>query len=95
MTNTVAPIPVGTPAPEAPAAPQRVEDVGEPEAASEPQRYPEDTANLEFEWGTLFDSVALGISYVWLCCGVLLLLGLPLLLAVLWLRSKQRREPDE
>jgi cytoskeletal protein RodZ len=66
-----------------------------PEAtAVESGRYPEDPT-LKFDWGVLFDSVALGISYVWLCCGVLLLVSIPVLFVILWVVSKRRQEQEE
>jgi hypothetical protein len=38
----------------------------------------------------LVDSLALGLSYAWLCCGVIVLLGLAALFAVLWAASRRR-----
>jgi hypothetical protein len=43
----------------------------------------------------LFDSLALGASYVWLCCGILLLLGIPAVFVALWAASKRRAEQEE
>jgi hypothetical protein len=43
----------------------------------------------------LFDSLALAASYLWLCCGVILLLGVPLLFIVLWVASRRRNQPEE
>jgi hypothetical protein len=42
----------------------------------------------------LFDSVALFLSYAWLCCGGLVFLAVPLIFIVLWVASK-RRQPQE
>ncbi len=42
-----------------------------------------------------FDSLALGASYVWLCCGILLLLGIPAIFAALWLASRRRAGEEE
>jgi len=64
------------------------------EAGSEDTRYDEN-ADLAFDWGMLFDSVALGVSYLWLCCGILLLFAVPVVFAVLWVASKRREEPEE
>jgi len=58
----------------------------------ESQRYAEGDSNLKFEWGMLFDSVALLLSYLWLCCGGLLFLAIPILFAVLWIASKRRQQ---
>lgn len=58
-------------------------------------RYPGEDPTLRFDWGMLFDSVALGVSYVWLCCGVLLLLGIPVVFVILWVVSKRRKEQEE
>ena len=57
-------------------------------------RYAED-ANLAFDWGMLFDSVALGVSYLWLCCGVLFLFAVPVGFVVLWVVSKRREAQEE
>lgn len=59
---------------------------------TEPQRYPDSDSQLSFDFGMLFDSVALGVSYLWLCCGVLLLLAIPVVFAVLWLASRSRKQ---
>jgi hypothetical protein len=40
----------------------------------------------------LFDSVALAVSYLWLCCGVFVLLGIPLFFLILWIASKRRQQ---
>ncbi len=58
----------------------------------ENERYAEGESNLLFEWGMLFDSVALLLSYLWLCCGGLLFLAIPILFAVLWVASKRRQQ---
>jgi hypothetical protein len=59
------------------------------------QRYPEEDTGLSFDWGMLFDSLALGASYVWLCCGILLLVGIPAVFVALWAASKRRAEQEE
>jgi hypothetical protein len=58
-------------------------------------RYPEGESNLEFEWGMLFDSVSLFLSYAWLCCGVLIFLAVPVIFIVLWVASKRRQQQEE
>lgn len=59
------------------------------------QRYPQGESDLKFEWGMLFDSVALALSYSWLCCGVFIVLGVPLFFVVLWIASTVRRQRSE
>jgi hypothetical protein len=63
-------------------------------AGDENPRYTDD-ADLAYDWGMLFDSVALGLSYIWLCCGVLLLLAVPVFFVVLWVMGKRRQEQEE
>jgi len=58
-------------------------------------RYATEDSNVVFELGTLFDSVALGLTYVWLCCGVLVMMGIPLAFIILWLASKRQRATAE
>ena len=68
-------------------------ETAEPEATpDESQRYPEGESNLKFEWGMLFDSLALFFSYVWLCCGILLFIAIPFLFFVLWRASSNRQD---
>jgi hypothetical protein len=59
------------------------------------QRYPSDASNVSYQWGMLFDSVALGLSYVWLGCGILIFVTIPVAFAVLWVVSKRRQQPLE
>lgn len=80
-TSTSTPMPSDTPAP-APTSDER-------------QRYADENSRFKFEWGTLFDAVALGASYVWLCCGGLLLVLIPLFFIVLWTASKRRKKQEE
>jgi hypothetical protein len=66
--------------------------------ADQDLRYPEGESNLRFEWGMLFDSLALFFSYAWLFCGILLFIAVPLLFFILWRSSDQRQEeakPEE
>lgn len=75
------------------AVPTATIETPEPEPTSdESERYPEGESNLRFEWGMLFDSAALFFSYVWLCCGILVFLGVPVLFFVLWRASNRRQE---
>lgn len=78
------PPPTDTPAPSATAEPE--------EPLDESQRYPEGESDLRFEWGMLFDSMSLLFSYIWLCCGILLFIAVPLFFFVLWRTSASRRE---
>lgn len=81
------PLPTDTPVASA------TSEAAEPEATpDESQRYPEGESNLRFEWGMLFDSMALFFSYVWLCCGILLFIAVPIFFFVLWRASAARRE---
>ena len=59
------------------------------------QRYPDEETDLRFEWGMLFDSVSLLLSYIWLFCGVLIFLTVPILFIVLWVASKRRQQQQE
>ncbi len=59
------------------------------------ERYPEEDSNLLFNWTMLFDSVALGLSYVWLCCGVLVLVGVPIFFVALWVAGRRRQQGEE
>jgi hypothetical protein len=53
------------------------------------ERYAEGESNLKFDWSMLFDSVALGASYIWLCCGVLVVISIPVGFAVLWAAGRR------
>jgi hypothetical protein len=77
-TETATPAPTVTPAEPTPTPDER-------------QRYAEEESNLEFEWGMLFDSVSLLMARLWLCCGVLIFLAIPVLFVVLWAASKRRQ----
>ena len=71
-------------------------ETAEPEAtADESQRYPEGESDLRFEWGMLFDSMSLLFSYIWLCCGILLFIAVPLFFFILWRVSAARKEEAE
>ena len=86
-TETAAP--TETPVPtDTPSATSAVEPEGTPDDS---QRYPEGESNLRFEWGMLFDSMSLFFSYVWLCCGILLFIAVPLFFFVLWRVSASRQ----
>lgn len=63
--------------------------------AEERQRYPQGESGFRFEWGMLFDSVALALSYGWLCCGAFVVLGVPLFFIALWVASTVRRQRSE
>ena len=43
----------------------------------------------------LIDSLALAVSYAWLCCGVLAILGLPVMFVVLWVTGTNRRRAGQ
>ena len=59
------------------------------------ERYADENTGLKFEWGRLFDSTALFLSYVWLCCGVFVFLAIPIAFVVLWQASKRRQQGGE
>jgi hypothetical protein len=98
-TLTVPPEPSPTPTQGTPSVPPTASPastIAAATATTDPsQRYPEEDTGLRFDWGMLFDSVALGASYVWLCCGILLLVGIPAVFVALWAASKRRAEQEE
>jgi hypothetical protein len=55
----------------------------------------ETEGDLAFDWAELFDALALGATYLWLCCGVLIFLSIPVFFAVLWVTYKRRQEGQE
>jgi hypothetical protein len=59
------------------------------------QHYVRGDSNVVFRWDMLVDSLALGISYAWLIGGLVVAIGLPILLVVLWLRAERRRSAQE
>ena len=87
---TVTPTATDTPVP----SPTLDEGQGTPEPDEE-GRYPDEDSNVAFEWEMLFDTVALAISRIWLCCGILVLLGIPVGFVVLWVASKRREQQEE
>jgi hypothetical protein len=88
LTPTVPP-PTGTPV-----APPTGEPTVEP-TSSQSERYADENTGLKFEWGRLFDSAALFLSYVWLCCGVFVFLAIPIAFVVLWQANKRRQQGGE
>jgi hypothetical protein len=84
--------PTELPATDTPAAAQPSETAELGAEADQDLRYPEGESNLKFEWGMLFDSLALFFSYAWLFCGILLFISVPLLFFILWRSSAQRQE---
>jgi hypothetical protein len=64
------------------------------EGGPDHQRYAEGDSAYRFEWGMLVDSFALAASYLWLCCGVLLLVAVPIVFIVLWVASRRRNQAD-
>ncbi len=93
-TITVTAVVTPTSAP-AEATPEGILETPAQEPTTPSDRYAEGDSGLRFEWGMLFDSVALGLTYVWLACGVLILLGIPAFFGVLWLVSRRlQAEPE-
>lgn len=102
LTPTLVPSPTPTvtptqmlPAGEVSPTLQPAEGEADAAAGQERQRYATGESGLEFEWGMLFDAVALGLSYTWLCCGVFVVLGVPLFFLVLWVASRVRQQRAE
>jgi ABC-type uncharacterized transport system involved in gliding motility auxiliary subunit len=97
LTPTISPTTQPTASPTA----SRTPSPTQPQATAD-ERYAEGESNLEFDWSMLFDSIALGASYIWLCCGVLVVVSLPVGFAVLWAAGRRRHrelrgqaEPEE
>jgi hypothetical protein len=65
------------------------------EELQDQDRYADGESRFRFEWRMLFDSLALAASYLWLCCGLILLLGIPLLFIILWIASTRRKQAEE
>lgn len=97
-TMTVPP-PTATPTLMPPTAtatvPPTVQSVAPTATIDERQRYSDEGTDLIFEWGTLFDSVALGVSYLWLCCGAIVFVLIPIAFIVLWVASRRRKQQEE
>ncbi len=91
-TETPTPTPVPPTPTEVPPTVTPVPMPTESATASGDSRYTQGETNLKFEWGKLFDAVALGVSYLWLCCGIMLLPLLLLFFGVLWIASHRRRQ---
>jgi hypothetical protein len=87
VSPTVTEVPSATPPPEETDSPET--------AGDESERYAEEDAGLAFEWGMLFDSVALMASYAWLCCGALVFLAIPVFFVVLWVAARRRQQAEE
>ena len=65
----------------------------EPDAGVQSEE--EEEPALEFDWGELFDALALGASYLWLGCGVFMLFAIPAVFIVLWVASNRRKRQQE
>jgi hypothetical protein len=67
-----------------------------PPAATEPSpgsdRYTPSEGELVFDWRLLVDTLILGLSWSWLCCGVLLLVAIPVGVAVIYVVNRRRQE---
>jgi hypothetical protein len=94
---------VDTPTPEA--SPTDVENVvpaldtptpPPTQAATEPppgsDRYTPSEGELVFDWRLLADTLVLGLSWSWLCCGVLLFVAIPMAVAVIYVVNRRRQE---
>jgi hypothetical protein len=90
VTATLAPE-VSPTVTEVPPAPAPTEETGSPGAPDdESRRYNDEDASLSYEWGMLFDSVALMASYAWLCCGGLIFLLIPVVFVALWVAYRRQ-----
>lgn len=89
-------IPTETPVvPTATLAPAAATSTPVPAEQDGTERYAQEDSNLLFNWTMLFDSVALGLSYVWLCCGLLVLVGVPIFFIALWAAGRRREQGEE
>ncbi len=92
------PAPSPQPAPATPAAPARTRPaspgllIDEPVAQVQPPQEAPAPRIDQFvvNWTKFWDTVVLYVSYPWLCCGILLLLGVPLALLMLEIRGRRR-----
>jgi hypothetical protein len=57
-------------------------------------RYTPSDGELVFDWRMLVDTLVLGLSWSWLCCGVLLLVAIPVGIAVMYVMNKRRQEQE-
>lgn len=88
--------PTETPAPtDTPVALETAEADEAEETSDESLRYPEGDSEVKFDWGMLFDALALFFSYAWLICGIIVFLGVPVLLYFLWRAAERRQKGDE
>jgi hypothetical protein len=94
FTGTVTVMPTETTATVTPESSPTAEATVEP-TPDDQQRYADEDSNLKFEWSMLFDSVSLFLSYLWLCCGVLIFLAIPVVFIALWVAGKRRQPPEE
>jgi hypothetical protein len=87
------------PAPATPAAPARTRPASPGLLIDEPVAQPpqeEEKASapridqVVVNWTKFWDTVVLYVSYPWLCCGILLLLGVPLAFLMLEIRGRRR-----
>jgi hypothetical protein len=77
-----------TPLPAEPLPPVMTEE----EAFAEDEQTPSD---LVLDRAELIDSIIVSGAYVWLCCGVMLLLLIPLLLLFLYIRGRSKMAQEE
>ncbi|MGC8878193.1 MAG: hypothetical protein ACP5R2_03115 [Anaerolineae bacterium] len=94
-----APSPQLQPVPATPAAPARTrpaspgllidEPVAQPPQEEEKAPVPR-IDQVVINWTKFWDTVVLYVSYPWLCCGILLLLGVPLAFLMLEIRGRRR-----
>lgn len=95
------PEPPAEPATEAPRVPTRPAPPGllidqPPARAAQPQEAPPEVpaapgaSQSVINWSKFWDTVVVVVAYPWLCCGILLLLGVPLGLLLLEIKGQRR-----
>lgn len=97
-TNSPTPtlVPTETPVSPTPTTlPSTLTSTPAPGADGEGERYATEDSNLLFDWKLLFDSVALGLSYVWLCCGGLIIVSIVIFFVVLWISARKRQKAGD
>ena len=74
----------------------RADDFFEEESSFSDEDEEASSSNFIWDWAELIDSVVVSSAYVWLCCGVVLLLLIPLFFLFLQIRGqiKIQREED-
>ena len=64
-----------------------------PDPTGDRSRYTRGESNVIFKWDMLIDALALVVARAWLCCGVIVILAIPILFIVLWNKSQSQPQP--